>query len=102
MAERMARVEMDYEHRSRIQTTKLVERLQDHALGAIQMTNSQIRAAIALLKKTIPDLAAVEVTGDVSGSLLGVLAGLNDRSGEGAAAGVDSPVEAQGTGTVRH
>jgi hypothetical protein len=65
------------ETRWRIKTSQLVNRLQDFALAAknargdkpVTMSAEQVRAAIALLKKTIPDLAATEHTGTVDGTL---------------------------------
>jgi len=48
--------------RERIKSTLLVERLQDHILGHQEMSQTQIKAAEILLRKTIPDLKAVETT----------------------------------------
>ena len=51
--------------RDRIRTTQLVNRLTDHALGDDEiMTDSQVRAALGLLKKSLPDLAAHAHTGE--------------------------------------
>ena len=47
--------------RTRIQTTMIVKRLEDHILGKIEMTSSQVSAASILIKKTLPDLQAVQV-----------------------------------------
>ena len=44
----------------------LRKRLEDHALGKVEMTNTQVRAAEILLKKVIPDLSAVEHSGTVT------------------------------------
>jgi hypothetical protein len=49
--------------REKIQTTQLINRLQDHALGNIQMEKSQIDAIKILLGKTLPDLSAVSHEG---------------------------------------
>jgi hypothetical protein len=40
--------------RQRIATSKLVDRLQSCALGDIEMTNSQLRAAEVLLQRVLP------------------------------------------------
>lgn len=48
--------------RDRIKTTMLIKRLEDHALGKLDITDSQRRASEILLKKTLPDLSAVEST----------------------------------------
>ncbi|TAL08055.1 MAG: hypothetical protein EPO02_13770 [Nitrospirae bacterium] len=52
------------EAREKIKTTQLVNRLQDHALGEIEMSATQVRSVEILLKKRIPDLAAVTLSGD--------------------------------------
>jgi hypothetical protein len=49
--------------RAKIQASQLVNRLTDHALGAVELSSSQVRAIEILLKKTIPDLQSVELTG---------------------------------------
>jgi len=57
----------DDKTRQRIQTSQLVTRLMNHALGKNKMTQTQVRAAEILLKKTLPDLAIVDLK--VSGGL---------------------------------
>lgn len=50
--------------RKRIQTSQLINRLQDNALsesGEI-MTAAQIRSAEILLRKSVPDLQATDIT----------------------------------------
>jgi hypothetical protein len=62
----------DIRCRSAIQTTALLHRLNDFALQKpcrysgqmFQMTDTQVRAALGLLRKTIPDLAVTELRGD--------------------------------------
>lgn len=49
--------------RARIKASLLRKRLQDHALGLVEMTPTQVRAAEILLKKCVPDLSAAEITG---------------------------------------
>jgi len=45
-----------------IRTTQLINCLQDHALGEVEMTLSQVSAVSILLKKAVPDLTAVTQT----------------------------------------
>lgn len=52
--------------RERIEAAKLLKRLQDHADGACEMTNTQVQAARILLGKVIPDLKAVEISGEIT------------------------------------
>lgn len=63
MAARIRKHHQD-EVRARIQTSQLVNRLTDHALGEVELSSTQIRAIEILLKKSIPDLSSVEVSGD--------------------------------------
>jgi hypothetical protein len=56
---------MPEEHRSKIKTTQLLNRLQSCGLGEAVMTSEQIRAAEICLRKALPDLSAQEITGDV-------------------------------------
>jgi len=52
------------ETRHRVQVSQLINRLQDHADGKCEMSPTQVRAAEILLKKALPDLAAVTHSGD--------------------------------------
>jgi hypothetical protein len=45
--------------RAKIQTSQLVNRLTDHALGTVELTQTQVRAIEILIKKTLPDLQAI-------------------------------------------
>lgn len=58
------------EAREKIRTTQLVNRLTDHALGEVDMQPSQVTAALGLLKKALPDLAAHQHTGEDGGPLV--------------------------------
>ena len=49
---------------SHIESVRLAKTLQAHVFGEITLDRSQITAAIALLKKTVPDLTAVTLSGD--------------------------------------
>lgn len=63
MAARIRKHHQD-EVRARIQTSQLINRLTDHALGHVELTPTQVRAIEILLKKSIPDLSSIELTGD--------------------------------------
>lgn len=52
------------EVRTKIQTSQLINRLQDHALGQVELSPTQIKAVEVLLRKTLPDLSATEFSGD--------------------------------------
>lgn len=53
--------------RERIKTTLLLERVQGHALGEVEMTPSQLQAAFGLLDRTVPKLSQVQHVGDEEG-----------------------------------
>jgi hypothetical protein len=52
--------------RAAIRLRELVAALEDHALGKVEMTASQIRVAEALLRKVLPDLPAKQDQGEAS------------------------------------
>jgi hypothetical protein len=54
--------------RAKIQTSQLINRLQDHALGKIELEPSQIKSIEVLIRKTLPDLSSVQLSGDPDGS----------------------------------
>ena len=64
MAARSRKVAIDDRTKIRIQTSQIVNRLEDHIFGNIKMEPSAVTAALGLLKKKLPDLAATEISGD--------------------------------------
>ena len=64
MPARTRKVRHDDETRRRIQVSQLLNRLQNHAFGDCDMSPTQIKAAEVVLRKSLPDLAAVQVSGD--------------------------------------
>lgn len=77
MAARTRKVSIDDRTKLRIQTTQLVKRLEGHVLGQVDMKPTQVTAALGLLKKSLPDLSAVEAKHDVSDALSDVLKAVN-------------------------
>lgn len=55
----------DQRTREKIQTSQLINRLQSFANGEIELTTGQIKAIEVLLKKSLPDLSSVELSGQV-------------------------------------
>jgi hypothetical protein len=53
--------------RRKIQTSQLINRLTDHALGMVDLEATQVRAIEILLKKSIPDLSSMELMGEGGG-----------------------------------
>lgn len=52
--------------RRRIRTGVLITKLKNHALGKCEMTQTQVAAAKILLAKIVPDLRAIEHSGEVT------------------------------------
>lgn len=65
MAARKRAVSLNDEWRAKIQTSMLINRLSDHVEGKVELSSTQVTAALGLLKKTAPDLTAVEHSGEV-------------------------------------
>ena len=55
-----ARVE---EIREKIKSTLIINKLENHILDGVEMSSSQVTAALGLLRKAVPDLSATELTG---------------------------------------
>lgn len=54
--------EMTESHRKRIQTGNLLNRLQQFAEGKIEISRDRLKAHEILLRKTLPDLSATDLT----------------------------------------
>ena len=55
--------------REKIQTTQLINVLTNHALEDSDLSATRIKAIEILLRKTLPDLKQVEVTGEDGGAV---------------------------------
>jgi hypothetical protein len=53
--------------RDKIQASQLINRLEAHAMGEVELSATQVRSIEVLLKKVVPDLSAVQVDGDGEG-----------------------------------
>lgn len=67
MAARKNTPRLSNEWRERIKSGVILSRLEQAALGEIEMTPAALKAAEIVLRKTLPDLARTEVTGDEGG-----------------------------------
>ena len=61
---RRGKVEMQDRTLIRIQTSRIVNRLEEHIFGSIKMEPSAVTAALGLLKKKLPDLGTTTLQGD--------------------------------------
>jgi hypothetical protein len=62
MAARTTRIQHDENTRKKIQSSQLINRLTNHVLNDLDMSSTQVNAALGLLKKTLPDLKQSDVT----------------------------------------
>lgn len=53
--------------RQKIQASAIIHRLQQHVQGDVDMTATQVTAALGLLDRSVPKLAQVQHTGDDEG-----------------------------------
>jgi len=69
MAARIRKPHQD-EVRAKIQASQLINVLQNHALGKTEeLSQSRIKAIEVLLKKSLPDLSSIELTGEGGGAV---------------------------------
>jgi ribosomal protein L16/L10AE len=69
MAARTNKITHDDKTKRLIQASQLLNRLTAHANGEIELTATQINAAKIVIGKYIPDLKAMEITGEGGGPL---------------------------------
>ena len=61
---RTAGFKMPEEHRSKIANSSVLNRLIALGEGRIKMTQAEVTACIALIRKILPDLTATQLSGD--------------------------------------
>lgn len=64
MAARNRKIFHDDETRAKIQAANIIHRLYENVMGKVDLTPAQVSSAKTLLNKVLPDLAAVQVSGD--------------------------------------
>ena len=55
--------------RQKIQASVIIDRLQKHVMGKLDLSASQIKAAEALLDRSVPKIAQIQHTGENGGAL---------------------------------
>lgn len=53
-------------HRDKIANSNILNALVEHAEGRREMSSTQVQAALGLLRKVMPDLAATELSGSLA------------------------------------
>jgi hypothetical protein len=70
MAARTVKIRHDSETRARIKASQLINRLQNHVFDeAVTISATQMKAIEILLRKSLPDLSAVELSGPEGGAI---------------------------------
>jgi len=77
------------EYRAKIDINLICKSLKEHIKGTLEMSATQIRASEILLKKVLPDLASITVSGDQDNPFL-----IKDISAK--------PLEAKSTTWLEH
>jgi hypothetical protein len=78
MAARSRKVVLHERWRDKIRASMLINRLTNHVLGKIEMSKTQVAAAVCLLRKVVPDISSVEYTGADGGPMEIKLVGYHD------------------------
>ncbi len=66
---RTAGFQMGAEHRTKIANSKILNRLIGHAEGTVDMSSTQVQAALGLLDRVMPKLQSTSITGEDGGPL---------------------------------
>ena len=64
MAARNVKIKIDDRTRDKIRTSQLLNRLNDHVFSDTDISQTQLKAIEILLRKSLPDLSAVELSGN--------------------------------------
>ena len=63
-------IKLSEEHRGKIKVIAILNALGEHTLGQREMSSTQVTAGLGLLKKALPDLASIELSGDDDNPLI--------------------------------
>jgi hypothetical protein len=76
---RTAGFRMSDEHRVKIQNSNILNSLIEHVEGKREMSATQVSAGLGLLKKVLPDLSSVELSGEGGGPLQVVIQRFSEK-----------------------
>lgn len=69
MPPRTVKIRHDENTRLKIQAAQIINRLQNHFEGTVDLSPTQIKTAEILLRKSLPDLSSVTIGGDADNPL---------------------------------
>jgi hypothetical protein len=70
---------MSEAHRVKIQNSNILNSLIEHVEGKREMSATQVSAGLGLLKKVLPDLSSVELSGEGGGPLQVVIQRFSEK-----------------------
>ncbi len=70
MPARTNKIRHDENTRAKIQAAQIINRLYGHVMGEIELDAAQVSSAKTLLAKVLPDMKAIEHTGDVTQTIV--------------------------------
>lgn len=76
MAARIKKIRHDEETRKKIQVSQLINRLNSHIDGKVELKPTQMRAIEILLNKSLPNLSDVKIEHNVDGVTFNLNMGL--------------------------
>lgn len=79
MAARTEKPNHEEKTKNLIRASQLLNRLTEHANGNVEMSSTQINAAKIVIGKYIPDLKAIEITGEGGGPVRIIANSLDER-----------------------
>ena len=84
MAARTVKIRHDEETRAKIQTSQLLNRLNDHVFNGVDVSQTQMKAIEILLRKTLPDLSSTSIdqttTHEVGNSVADLMRAIDGRT----------------------
>jgi hypothetical protein len=66
MPARIHKIRHDDETRAKIKSAQIINRLHGHVMGEVELSATQVSAALGLLRKTIPDLSQAEIKSETT------------------------------------
>lgn len=78
MAARKKKIVLSEAWKEKIRTSLIINRMVKHFDGELELTNSQIKVAEILLKKVVPDLKSIEMSGSLEVTTVDALKELDE------------------------
>jgi len=80
MPARTKKIRHDENTRAKIQAAHIIRRFQQHVMGDIELSSTQISAGKVLLDKVLPNLTSVEATSEVTHNYVARMPEMSDTA----------------------